>query len=80
MELSHGFLVHLDPKPGSESVVIIFVLDGNIIKTILVFDVNIIKIILVFDANIVKIILVFDVNIIKNHHRTMVTISFSAAE
>ena len=58
MEFSHGFLVHLDPKPGSESVII-----------------N-----LVFDANIVKIILVFDVNIIKNHHRTMVTISFSAAE
>ena len=69
MELSHGFLVHLDPKPGSESVVII-----------LVFDANIIKIILVFDANIINSILVFDVNIIKNHHRTMVTISFSAAE
>ena len=56
MELSHGFLVHLDPEPGSGSVVII----------------------LIFGASIIKIILIFDVNIIKNHHRTVVTISFSA--
>ena len=32
MEFSHGFLVHLDPEPGSESVVIILVFDANIIK------------------------------------------------
>ena len=43
MEFSHGFLVHLDPEPGSESVVINLVFDANIIKIILVFDVNIIK-------------------------------------